>query len=182
MEPRDPSDLLFGIRPARSADATAIARVHVEAWRSAYAGIIPARTLTDMRASRIAPHYEASIRHGHAVLVAQPEGADEPVGFVTAGRARGNALADGEVETLYVLDDWRERGIGRHLIKGAASLLARPPLRCRSVFLWVLSDNPSRWFYERLGGKAVMRSMTRVGGSPVQQTAIVWDPISRLHG
>ncbi len=182
MEPGEHPDLLHGIRPARLADADAIARVHVEAWRSAYAGILPDRTLTGLSAARIAPHYLGLIRRHHIVLVAQPEGAHAPVAFATAGRARGRAPADGEVETLYVLDDWRERGIGRHLLARAARALAAAPFGCRSMFLWVLSDNPSRWFYERLGGKAVMRAMTQVGGVPLAQTAMVWDPISRLGG
>ncbi len=181
MEAGEPSDLLFGIRPARPADAASIARVHVDAWRSAYAGILPARSLTALSAPRIARHYEVLIRRRHVVLVAQPEGAATPVGFATAGRARGNAPASGEVETLYVLDDWRDRGIGRCLLQRAARALAGPPFDCRSLFLWVLSDNPSRWFYERLGGKPVLQSMTEVGGVALPQTAILWDPISALH-
>jgi hypothetical protein len=51
---------------------------------------------------------------------------------------------------------------------------------CRSAYLWVLRDNPSRWFYERLGGRPVAESMVRVGGRRVLQIAFVWDPIERL--
>jgi ribosomal protein S18 acetylase RimI-like enzyme len=106
------------------------------------------------------------------------------IGFVTAGRARpsgeigGPRLGEGEVETLYVLDDWRERGIGRRLIRAAATHLAEAG--CRSVFLWVLRDNPSKWFYQRLGGKPTAESSIRFAGRDVIQTAFVWDPIERL--
>ena len=48
------------------------------------------------------------------------------------------------------------------------------------MFLWVLRDNPSRWFYTRLGGRPVAEAMTRVGGQSVMQTAFVWDPIEKL--
>ncbi|MGH7057475.1 MAG: GNAT family N-acetyltransferase, partial [Acetobacteraceae bacterium] len=51
---------------------------------------------------------------------------------------------------------------------------------CGSVFLWVLSENPSRWFYSRLGGRPVAQSNVRVGGRAVRQTAFLWDPIERL--
>jgi hypothetical protein len=51
---------------------------------------------------------------------------------------------------------------------------------CRSVFLWVLRDNPSRWFYQRLGGKPVAEAEIQFAGRPVLQTAFVWDPIERL--
>ena len=182
MESGEPSDLLFDIRPARPVQAEGIARVHVEAWRSAYAGILPDRTLSGMSVPRLTVHYDALIRRRHIVLVAAPQGDDTVVGFATAGRARAHAPAEAEIETLYVADDWRERGIGRRLMAQSARALAAPPSGCRSLFLWVLSDNPSRWFYERLGGKPVLRAMTSVGGEAIPQTAMVWDPISRLFG
>ena len=104
------------------------------------------------------------------------------VGFVTQGMARGGAatsgLGEGEIETLYVLDDWRELGLGRRLMRAAAAHLAG--MGCRSAFVWVLRDNPSRWFYERLGGKAVAQSVIHVGGASVTQTAYAWSPIEKL--
>ena len=105
------------------------------------------------------------------------------IGFTTAGRARhaeigGKRLAEGEVETLYVLDDWRERGVGRRLMRAAASHLV--DIGCKSAFLWVLRDNPSRWFYQRLGGRPVAEATIQIGGEQVPQTAFVWDPIEQL--
>jgi ribosomal protein S18 acetylase RimI-like enzyme len=182
VESGEPSDLLFDIRPAHIAQAGQIARVHVEAWRSAYAGILPDHALSGMSLLRQTAHYDALIHRRHLVLVAVPQGGDTVVGFATAGRARFHGPAEAEIETLYVDDDWRERGIGRRLMAQAARSLAAPPFACRSLFLWVLSDNPSRWFYERLGGRPVLRAMTSVGGEAVPQTAMVWDPISRLFG
>jgi hypothetical protein len=44
----------------------------------------------------------------------------------------------------------------------------------------VLRENPSRWFYQRLGGRAVAESVTEVGGQALIQTAFVWDPIEKL--
>ena len=51
---------------------------------------------------------------------------------------------------------------------------------CRSVMLWVLRDNPSRWFYQRLGGRPAAREVIRVAGQPTEQLAFVWDPIESL--
>ena len=92
-------------------------------------------------------------------------------------RARSK-LAEGEIETLYVLDDWRERGLGRALMQRAAARLAEAG--CRSVFVWVLRDNPSKWFYQRLGGRPAAESQVMVGGVPMPQTAYVWEPIELL--
>jgi ribosomal protein S18 acetylase RimI-like enzyme len=182
---------MISIRKARAADAVAIAAVHVAAWRSTYPGILPDRYLARLSVTRQAAHYDAAIRAGQGVMVAAASGMDVPpgsgpriVGFTTAGPSRsgseigGRRLAEGEVETLYVLDDWRDRGIGRRLMRAAAAHLME--VGCRSCFLWVLRDNPSRWFYQRLGGKPVAEATIQFASRPVVQTAFVWDPIEQL--
>ena len=172
------------IRRARPTDATAIGAVHVAAWRSTYAGILPKDYLARLSAVRQAAHYQAAIRGGIGVYVAvradSDPGAAIVVGFATAGRARqgSGAPADGEIETLYVLDDWRDRGLGRRLMRATADHLS--DMACQDVFLWVLRDNPSRWFYARLGGKPAAEAVIQVGGQDVTQTAYVWAPIARL--
>ncbi len=181
---------MIGIRAARPADAVAIGAVHVAAWRSTYPGILPNTYLARLSIARQAAHYEGAIRSQGGVFVAIASGNDLPpgsnpriVGFTTAGRPRdglinGQRLGEGEVETLYVLDDWRERGIGRRLLRAAGAYLAEKG--CRSLYLWVLRDNPSRWFYERMGGRPAAEAVIRVAGRSVMQTAFVWDPIERL--
>ncbi len=182
---------MISIRRARTSDAVSIGAVHVATWRSAYAGILPDRFLARMSVPRQAAHYDAAIRSATAVFVAAASGADVPpgsgsriVGFATAARARtggdigGRRLAEGEVETLYVLDDWRDRGVGRKLMRAAGAHLAETG--CKSCFVWVLRENPSRWFYQRLGGKPVAEAMIQFAGQKVPQIAFVWDPIERL--
>jgi ribosomal protein S18 acetylase RimI-like enzyme len=182
------------LRRARPADAVAIGAVHVAAWRSTYPGILPDDYLAGLSVPRQAAYYEGSIRAGGGVFVATASGLDVPagsgariIGFATAGRARGGLfgghrlnrpLGEGEIETLYVLDDWRDRGLGRRLMRATAGHLAE--VGCASVFVWVLRDNPSRWFYQRLGGAAVAESTTRVAGRDLIQTAFVWAPIGKL--
>ncbi|MFL5257924.1 MAG: GNAT family N-acetyltransferase [Rhodopila sp.] len=181
---------MISLRKARVADAIAIGAVHVAAWRSAYPGILPDSYLAKLSVSRQAAHYDAAIRGGTGVMVATASGVDVPagsgpriIGFTTAGRARhaeigGKRLAEGEVETLYVLDDWRERGVGRRLMRASAAHLIE--IGCKSAFVWVLRDNPSRWFYQHLGGKPVAEAFTQIAGHKIPQTAFVWDPIQQL--
>jgi ribosomal protein S18 acetylase RimI-like enzyme len=178
------------IRRARPTDAVAIGAVHVAAWRSAYPGILPDTFLSKLSVPRQAGHYDHAIRGGIGVHVAVASGADLPlgaspriIGFATDGRARGAPIAgkklgEGEIETLYVLDDWQDRGIGRGLMRAAAAHLAEAG--CRSVYLWVLKENPSRWFYTRLGGRAVAEGTVQVAGRTVPQTAFAWDPLEKL--
>jgi GNAT superfamily N-acetyltransferase len=173
------------IRRARPADAEAMGRVHVASWRSAYAGILPEAHLTALSAAREAAFYERAIaarRGGHAGFVAIADGFEPPgsgiVGFATGGLSRRPQIAQGEVETLYLLDDFRERGIGRRLMRAMASHLAS--LGAQSAFVWVLEDNPSRWFYERLGARLVAREALGYAGQRVIQLAYAWDPIHTL--
>jgi GNAT superfamily N-acetyltransferase len=163
------------VRPAVPDDATGIGAVHVGAWRSAYAGILPDAYLMQLSVPRQAAYYQAGMLCGRAAFVAEAD--RRIIGFATAGMRRGS-LADGEIETLYVLDDWREQGVGRHLMQVTARCLARAG--CRSVFLWVLRDNPSRWFYQRLGGRRAADGQTIVAGVAIPKTAYVWDPIELL--
>jgi GNAT superfamily N-acetyltransferase len=179
---------MISIRRARPGDAAAIAAVHVAAWRSTYAGILDERYLATLSETRLAAFYQRAIldrREGHAVFVATAAGQDESgepasgvVGFASGGRARRRGLGEGEVETLYILDDYRERGVGRRLMRAMAAHLRA--IGCNSAMAWVLQDNPSRFFYRHLGGRMAMHEAIRVAGQGVEQVAVLWDPIDTL--
>lgn len=182
---------MISIRRARAADAWGIGTVHVAAWRSTYPGILPDRLLAKLSVPRQASHYDAAIRARVPVHVEMASGNDLPtlsaprvIGFTTGGPVRspfgGRMLAEAEVETLYVLDDWRDRGLGRRLMRAAATDLSGQGYG--SLLVWVLRDNPARWFYQHLGGKPAAERTVLVGGRRVPQTAFVWDPIAPLLG
>ncbi|MCS6930879.1 MAG: GNAT family N-acetyltransferase [Acetobacteraceae bacterium] len=179
---------LVTVRRAHAADAGGIAAVHAEVWRNAYAGILPAGYLARLSPARLAAGYRRSLslrEPGHAVFVAvgpDPEAGFRTIGFVSGGRARrplrDGAAPQGEVETLYLLDDWREQGVGRRLMRAIAAHLAA--IGCRSAFVWALSDNPSTHFYRRLAGRLAARERIAFAGAEVEQSAFLWSPIEAL--
>jgi ribosomal protein S18 acetylase RimI-like enzyme len=180
---------VIAIRRARPADADAIGEAHVAVWRSTYAGILPEQYLAGMSAARQAAQWRRLLAFpvaGHAVFVAVATGPDSPdldgaprvVGFASGGRARSGVREAGEIETLYLLEDWRERGVGRRLMRALAAHLNA--IGCRSVMLWVLKDNTSRWFYQHLGGRPVAEQTIRFAGEPVIQLGLLWEPITVL--
>ena len=172
---------MISIRRARLSDASGIAAAHVATWRSAYANVLPDNYLADLSISRLANYYEHGIRLGLALHVAASygeHGAPPIIGFSSAVRCHEGRLGEGEVETLYVLDDYRDRGLGGQLLRASAKHLTQ--LGCRSAFAWVLSENPSRYFYQHLGGKQIASGSTRVGGEDIPQIAFAWDPIETL--
>jgi len=180
---------MISVRRARPDDAAGVGAVHAAVWRSAYPGILPDDYLAGLSARRLGGFYRGAIldrRQAHAVFVAAADGPDlmpghppgTVIGFCSGGRARRAGLADGEVETLYLLDDYRDRGVGRRLMRAMAAHLRA--VGCQSVLLWVLRDNPSRWFYQRLGGRPAAQETIRFAGQDTVQLAYVWDPIESL--
>jgi ribosomal protein S18 acetylase RimI-like enzyme len=169
---------MTSIRRARLGDAAGIAAVHVASWRSAYASVLPDQYLARLSESRLAAQYDRAIRFGLGLHVAADVNTTHIYGFTSARKAQPGAVAEGEVETLYVLDDFKERGLGRQLLRASAKHLAA--LGCRSAFAWVLRDNPSVFFYQHLGGKRTATSTTHVAGREIPQHAYAWDPIGLL--
>lgn len=111
------------------------------------------------------------------MLVAE-EAADGVLGFGTAGRARSfSPPYDGEIYMLYVLPGFQDLGIGRALMQGLFErLLTR---RFRSGLLWVLADNPARFFYQSVGGKLIGRRDELIWGVSVEELAYGWPDLSK---
>jgi GNAT superfamily N-acetyltransferase len=177
------------IRPATAQDAAGIAKVYVDAWRSAYAAILPHRGLLGMSYEDQARQWSWIVRdHTQSVIVAR-EADDGVVGFVGFGPARvrdrpavGRFAGEedakvGEVYTLYVLPDFQERGIGRQLLAAAFSALLEKRYTCG--FLWALRDNHSRYFYERVGGKLVAERQERQWGRMTDQVCYGWADLTK---
>jgi ribosomal protein S18 acetylase RimI-like enzyme len=172
------------IRPARVADAAQIARVHVASWRSTYPGMLPDRFLVKMSAPVQADRWRRLLRdprtaRGTYVAAVSGHGV---VGFGSCGRQRSALDAfGGEFFTLYLLDDVQGLGLGRMLMATMAAGMMEDGLS--SALVWVLDDNPARWFYERMGGVRVAEVPSKFAGSDITETAYGWadlEPLARL--
>ena len=164
------------LRAARRGDIAAIAKVHVETWRATYAGIITDEYLVSMTESKQALQWDGWVRRARVpevVLVAEAD--DVPggriIGFGNCGRARG-APRSGEVFTLYVTPDWQGQGIGRRLLAELFTELYAGGLN--DAVVWVLSANPSRFFYEVMGGKRIAERPDQFAGAKLVETAYAW--------
>lgn len=159
------------IRPADGQDAEAVARIFVETWQAAYPGILAERVLTGLSVERQFAYWRGVIGgREQSVFVADSQGV---VGFAACGAARPRLDGyKGEVFTLYVLPDRQGEGIGRALLSVALDRLAKRDLM--PALLWVLADNPARFFYERLGGKRAGERDDRLGDKPHREIAYGW--------
>jgi ribosomal protein S18 acetylase RimI-like enzyme len=160
------------IRPAQPADARGIARLDIETWRTTYAGVLSAAYLVGLSERRREAGWRSVIlREPRDVRVAA-DSVGAILGFGSCGPNRGDRSYAGEVFTLYVAPDWQNQGIGRRLLIALFRRLVAAGRR--SAILWVLRDNPSRFFYERLGGHQVSRRRLAVGGAAIEATAYGW--------
>lgn len=164
------------LRRATPADAAAIARVHVTAWRETYAGILPDHRVQRASEADRTLQWQGALAmpgpDGLAVFLAQPGGT--VAGFLCMGRQRSPALAgmgfDGEVSALYLVAAAQGRGLGRALMSVAAHHLL--DTRGRGLALWSLAANRRACgFYAALGGRVVAERTD--GDGP--QRAYGWD-------
>lgn len=182
------------VREATPMDAAAIARIHVETWQAAYAGLVPDAYLAGMSVERHERFWRELTGRpkGEIVLVATDDdlgdgdgvgggetgkGGGALVGFGSCGRARDpSAGADapfrGEIYTLYVHPDFQDRGYGRALMIGLIEELAAKGFT--SAGLWMLAGNQTRFFYERMGGQAVAEREERFAGVWLPEVAYAW--------
>lgn len=166
---------MIRIRAAKRGDGRAIGRVHVESWRDTYAGVLPDSMLVRMKADAEGRKWEAAVQGGDTVLVAENEDGDV-VGFGNCGAARPFGLSfTGEVYTLYVLADYQGAGLGGRLLGALFGKLAAAGHR--SAVIWVLEANPSRFFYEAMGGRRVAERAERLWNVNLPQAAYGWNDL-----
>ncbi|MEW5323082.1 GNAT family N-acetyltransferase [Geobacillus thermoleovorans] len=169
------------IRKATWADAPAIASVHVESWKTTYSGIVPDAYLETLSVGEKQPLWEKVLSQSdHSLFVAEENG--RIVGFVSGGRNRATegpiAKYDGELYAIYLLKEVQRKGLGRQLVQALVGDLAQKGVR--SMVVWVLADNPSRGFYERLGGENIAQEEVEIGGKPLLEWCYGWKDIQMM--
>jgi GNAT superfamily N-acetyltransferase len=153
------------VRPATPEDVDEIVRIQADTWSTAYAGLVPAGALAQLRepAARAAWAAAVDAGAGHHVLVAT-EGT-WTVGFCAAAPAvapdgavapSGPTLgpeAWAEISALLVEPRWGRRGHGGRLLAAAATHLRADG--AHYGLAWVPeADAASRSFYKAAGWNA----------------------------
>ncbi|MFB7668020.1 GNAT family N-acetyltransferase [Kitasatospora sp. NPDC056138] len=166
------------IRVGGAADTEAVAALHSESWRTAYAGIVPPGALgdglaeerRDIWAIRLTADY-GTPGNTPLLLVAELDG--ETVGFAyLVPQPDGRVLVD----SLHVRPGLTGGGIGRALLDEALVRTPHAPL-----YLEVLSGNTRAVaFYERAGGvRTDEREGWFPGGHLLPEYEYTWAPGTR---
>jgi GNAT superfamily N-acetyltransferase len=155
-------------------DAAAIARVHVDGWRNAYQGILPAAFLDSLSYAQREDLWRGVVADlgGRHLFVARE--VDGPVvGFGLGGRPTTRTPGYvGELDALYVRDGHQRRGVGTGLFRAVAGAFVEEGIG--SMVAWVFSENPATRFYEHLGGEQVDRRAIEIAGQTVEELAYGW--------
>jgi ribosomal protein S18 acetylase RimI-like enzyme len=168
------------VRTAELDDAAAIARVHVESWRSTYRGVLPDDFLDSLNAPRYAERWRRSLEdEGTRVYVA--EDGHEVVAFASCGRERaGEDAYRGELYAIYVLQGAQRRGHGKSLVRAAVGGLRE--LDLHDMIVWVLRENAgARKFYERLGGVYLRTQPITIGSALFDEVSYAWSSLEDVR-
>ena len=170
------------IRPARLEDASGIAKVQVDSWRSTYKGLIAGEFLTGLSYDGRSQYWSQNLTAPQKVrfLKVAETGPGEIVGFGFAEPEReGDMLYQGEIYAIYLFQQAQGQGLGRKLILTAMQKLCG---RCfSSMLLWILKDNlAARKFYEAVGGDTLREKPVEIGSQILVEVAYGWKNLPAL--
>lgn len=138
----------MSIRAADPEDAPAIARVHVDSWRTTYRGLLPDHVLANLSLEERQASWQQRIdapalgRCSGFVFVAE-DVTGRVVGFASGGPERENdSDFEGELYAIYLLKEHQGRGLGRRLTKHVVERLRS--LGHNSMRVWGLEGKPRR--------------------------------------
>ncbi|MBN2858583.1 MAG: GNAT family N-acetyltransferase [Candidatus Delongbacteria bacterium] len=173
---------MIKIRKAEMSDAAGIAEVHISSWLTTYRGIMPDEKLDSLNHESCTKKWEGNIQRSfegkEILLVAELAG--RIVGFC------GGSPNDDEntkvkyrddLRVLYILKEFQKRGIGIKLISEYVKIIKA--MNINSMIIWVLEQNDSRLFYEKLGGKIVAEK-TMNFGKDLKVVGYGWENLNKI--
>ena len=159
------------VRTATKEDAASIARVRIDTWRAAYAGLMAQEILDAMDAEREAVRRAERWDEMHGdprgcELIAELDGA--VAGWAAIGASiDDDRPRDGQVYAIYARPEHWSRGVGHALLVTSERRLRAAGFR--KAHLWVLDRNTrAAAFYERHGWRedgATMTDERRIDGT-----------------
>lgn len=160
---------------ASAADCRAVAQIHVDAWRVAYAGIVPPDCLAALSVEQREAMWRTAVERGTPrILVARVD--QLVVGWLAYGRCRDEGADQhvGEIWAIYAAPAAWSSGIGRALWEAAQLDLQEQGYRF--VTLWVIRENARAMrFYQRAGFTIEAQSAKEfeLGGAQITEVRLV---------
>ncbi len=171
VNPTGENVCMASIRIAQGSDAAAIAHVHVQSWKTAYEAILPKQYLASLNEAERVPLWQDWLTREASIFLAEVGG--EVVGFAAGGAIREPLQAyDSELYTLYLLKDAQGLGLGKALLRTVISALIEK--KHKSMFAWVLEQNPAVRIYKNAGAQSVTTRQIEIAGILLPESALGW--------
>ncbi|MCQ6557672.1 GNAT family N-acetyltransferase [Paenibacillus mendelii] len=105
------------------------------------------------------------------IYVAEDQG--EIIGFIHGGKSREVEMDyDAELYALYLVIEAQGKGYGRQLYNRLVEQLKND--HYTFMMVWVLEQNPSMAFYEKLGGQFIRSKEIHIGDNLLIEAALGW--------
>jgi len=165
------------IRLATVEDADAIAETHVASWKATYRGIVPQDYLDSLSIPQRTDRWRSSMISPSGMNIYVADCGGEICGFASGGPARAEIPGfSGELYAIYLNPEVCRGGIGSRLFWAVARDLQSSGHG--GMYVWVLKDNPSRLFYERMGGRPLTAAEVEIGGKTLAEVSYGWPDLS----
>ena len=175
-------------REATVLDASGITKVKFDTWKTAYKGIIAEEYLQSLSYEDKEMNWRHRLEnptHGARIFIAETN-QNKIVGFALATLEKYNPIvpllqADkfkGELCAIYVLEEFQHKKIGIELVKLVVKYFKEHGID--SMITWVLKQNPSSKFYEKLGGRILGAQSIEIEGERYTKIAYGWENIENI--
>ena len=170
---------MMKIRKAIVEDATGIGTVHVDSWRTTYKVIIPDEFLEKLSYTQRTLLWERHLEDlTKFILVAENDDGDI-IGFSSASQRETAPIPNSiYLETLYLLEAYQGKGLGRLLLKELFLFFQQK--NYSKIYVEVLADNTSKYFYEHFGAKLLTSLDINIGGKVVEELVYEWDDVNKV--
>lgn len=176
------------IRKATPKDRYALARIIIDATRSAFVGRVPDACLDWLNVAESAANWNRFMDENDGsqqLLVAEVENLDV-VALILSGQAASEVVEDQaiatrfpvEITSLQVDPAWHKMGIGRRLVQQAAHDLSDRGVD--ALMVRVLEDNPNIAFYQALGAERIGAQPYDWEGYATKEVIFGWSSIRNL--
>lgn len=147
----------MNIREATIDDLEIISKIHVDAWKDTYKGIVPETHLSkmsyDIQREKWKKRLFTDNINNEKMFLLETE--DRILGF-----SSGNSIDENRarINTIYFVNDARGQGHGTELFNYTIKKLNR-----NIIEVWCFEENENRVFYEKLGGSPGDRQCVQLG-------------------
>lgn len=167
----------MNIRRAILSDAKGIAKVHVESWKTTYKNIIPDDFLEALSYEQRTDLWIRNISKETNYIFVAETNQREIIGFADGCKREGNTIENsGDLTSIYLLEEYQKKGAGKQLLKHL--FLQFEKLGFDRVFVEVLEENETRFFYEYYGANLFKSKKTIIAGADLTLLIYEWNNVT----